>query len=635
MKTIFSQKNAYKSKFFGFVAIIVVIAASVILLNKSVTSEAQQASSAIYSQFPLAPSFSHLQQFCNAEVQSSTPSLKTETQQSGTNTKNILCSEFYRQQQEFINANTESNQPLDLIDITLKTWQDQTTLQLSPWPEINANARLAKVPVIMYHDILPQKEVFFDVTPEELEAHFQLIQDQGLTPISLNLLIAHLRSGIPLPEKPILLTFDDGYGGHYQYVYPLMKKYGYPAIFSIYIKKMEGKTGRTSVTWEQLKEMASDPLVTIVSHSVTHPRDLTVLSDDELRTEIIDSKHILEKELGIPIDYFTYPEGKADARVKQWVIAAGYRGALSMNDLDEHFAGESPDLLTIGRFGQSRLSEVIEVAWGGSPLPRTDGGFNFNSPIHKQDFTVDNHQLTLISGGRPTTFHADSRYQVPEIIAGTGAEAAVDGGFFSLESLNSNVMIGPVLSHNTGKFIPGSGWEIPIIKGRPLVLITANWVKFIPFNSDKHNTLDGIMSEAANGETITDAFVAAAWLVKDNEAQPPEAFGNLYSFDIARNRAFWGINQAGQPVVGVSKTMIDSVSLGKILQQLGLRDAVMVDSGASTSLAYKGESVVPFTPRPVPHVVALFPPIPTLPELSDLGLPCMIYEDSCPISSPS
>jgi peptidoglycan/xylan/chitin deacetylase (PgdA/CDA1 family) len=93
----------------------------------------------------------------------------------------------------------------------------------------------------MYHDILPEKEVFFDVTPGELEAHFQFLQEIGATPISIDWLISHLRTGIPLPAKPVLLTFDDGYGGHYQYVYPLLRKYGYPAVFSIYINKMTQK----------------------------------------------------------------------------------------------------------------------------------------------------------------------------------------------------------------------------------------------------------------------------------------------------------------------------------------------------------------------------------------------------------
>ncbi|WP_287139682.1 polysaccharide deacetylase family protein, partial [Crocosphaera sp.] len=471
-----------------------------------------------------------------------------------------------------------------------------------PFPQIHESARAAKVPIFMYHDILPRKEVFFDVTPEELENHFKYIQKQGLTPISIDLLLDHLQKGNPLPDQPILLSFDDGYGGHFDYVYPLLKKYNYPAVFSVYVKKMEGKTARSSLTWEQLQQLADDPLVTIASHTISHPRDLRELSDDELFQEVIMSKEILEERLGIPIKYFTYPEGKHDARVKQWATATGYEMALSMDNAKEIFVGESPDLLSIGRFGQSQLQVASLEAWGGYPGENLDGGFDFTASISKREHNINGVEIIIIKGGKPTTIHADSRYQVPEIIAETEAVAAVDGAFFSLKYLDSNVMIGPVMSQG-GKFVPGNASENPRLSGRPLVLISDKWVKFIPFDAEIHNTWQGVARESDDNEFITDAFVGAAWLVKDSMAQPYESFGNLFDFHVPRHRAFWGIHRSGQPMIGVSKNPVDSMELGKILQQLGFRDAVMLDSGASTSLAYKGDSLVGYVPRPVPHVV--------------------------------
>ncbi len=488
----------------------------------------------------------------------------------------------------------------------------------SAWPKISDRARLSKVPVFMYHDILPEKEVFFDVTITEFEQHLQLIKKLGLTPISYDQLVTHLRTGLPLPEKPIMLTFDDGYGGHYEYVYPLLKKYGYPAVFSVYTSNMGIDTGRTHVSWEQLKEMAADPLVTIASHSITHPKDLRALPDDQLKREIEQSKSLLEAQLGIPIRYFTYPEGKYDERVAKFVEKAGYRSALTMSDTDEKFAGESENMLAIARFGQSRLAQglvdpaasPIAQAWGGAKLPNFwGGGFDFSTDVQVNKTNIDDTDLTLISGGKPVTIHAKSRYQVPEIIAGTEAVAAVDGGFFSLKFLDSNVMIGPVLSQINNKFIPGYRGETPKLAGRPLVLISPDAAKFIGFDPNLHNTLEGIETAMPG---VTDAFVAAAWLVKDNQPQSAKTFGSLFDYDAIRHRAFWGINQAGQPTVGVSNEPIDSVSLGSALAKAGLRDAVMLDSGASTSLAYKGESLVGYTPRPVPHVVALIPPASSL-----------------------
>jgi hypothetical protein len=410
-----------------------------------------------------------------------------------------------------------------------------------------------------------------------------------------------------------MLTFDDGYGGHYEYVYPLLKKYGYPAVFSIYTSKVGINSGRTHVSWEQLREMAADPLVTIAAHSVTHPEDLRVLPDDKLEMEVFESKRILETQLGIPIRYFTYPAGKYDARVADLVQKAGYQAALTMNDKDERFAGESENLLAIDRFGQSNLARaianpeqsIIAQAWGGPKLPAWGGGLDFSATVAMNKTTIDRTTLLLISGGRPITIHAKSRYQVPEILAGTAAVAGVDGGFFSLKFLDSNVMIGPVLSQSQNSFIPGNNSDNPKLTARPLVLIGPQAVKFIPFDPLKHNTLEGIQAEMAN---VTDAFVASAWLVKSGQPQPRETFGTLYGFDAERHRAFWGINQAGQPTIGVTKEPINSVALGAVLAKAGLQEVVMLDSGASTSLAYKGESVVGYTPRPVPHVVALLPP---------------------------
>ncbi|NJL02859.1 MAG: polysaccharide deacetylase family protein [Spirulinaceae cyanobacterium SM2_1_0] len=502
-----------------------------------------------------------------------------------------------------------AEQPVKPLRTLTELWREAIAGYPPPseWPQLHDRARLARVPIFMYHDILPEKEVFFDVTPEELRADFEYLREQGATPITLEQLVAHLQTGAPLPDKPVLLTFDDGYGGHYEHVYPLLKEFDYPAVFSIYVDKMSLTGGRSSVTWEQLRKMAADPLVTIASHSISHPDDLRTMSDEELQAEVVESKEILETELGIPIRYFTYPVGRNDARVQRWVTAAGYRAALAMDDNDEHFAGESPSLLALGRFGQSRLETITNDAWGGPPAPRLDGGFDFTSTIRKEEHEVDGTRIILITGGRPETIHADSRYQVPEIIEGTGATAAVDGAFFSLKYLDSNVLIGPALSEAGRNFVPGNTSENPLLQGRPLVLIASDRARFVPFDHTLHNTRDGIVTALPEA---TDAFVGAAFLVRQGLPQPPESFGDLFDFDAARHRAFWGINTAGQPVIGVSTNPVGSVKLGEVLFKLGFRDAVMLDSGASTSLAYEGESLVGYTPRPVPHVVALYPPDP-------------------------
>ena len=478
-------------------------------------------------------------------------------------------------------------------------------LQPAQWPKLHEQAQLARVPVIMYHDVLPEKEVFFDITPERLNADFRAIKEQNLTPVSLDQLVNHLRTGVPLPEKPVVLTFDDGYVGHYDYAYRLAKYYQYPVAFSVFTDKVDGHiVGRSTLNWAQVEEMAQDPLVTIVSHSVTHPRDLRELSDDDLRYELEISKQRLEEKLNMPIDYFTYPEGNHDERVVKAAEVAGYRAGLIMDNVSGQFAGNSNDLLTIERFGESRFDEVIASAWGGPPVAGFTPVLDFQSPIQRLDVELDDIPMTLISGGRPKTIHADSRYPLTEIVASSEAVAAVDGTFFSLEFLDSNTMIGPVLSQNTGEFIPGDEGDIYKLKDRPLVLMSPHEVKFLSFDPGLHNTLEGIQQEMLN---VTDAFVGAGWLVREQEAQPASTFKNLFAYEEHRFRAFWGVNVEGQPVVGATHGQIDSVGLGEILKKAGFHNAVMLDSGASTSLVYQGESLIGFESRTVPHAVALVP----------------------------
>ncbi|MEA5452215.1 polysaccharide deacetylase family protein [Leptolyngbya sp. CCNP1308] len=486
-------------------------------------------------------------------------------------------------------------------------------LGAEPWPRIHPLAAEARVPVLMYHDVLEPPEVFFDLTPADFEAHLKTILDSGLTPISPDQLVQHLRTGVALPEKPVLITFDDGYLGHYEHVYPLLQKYQVPATFFVFPGKVDGTVaGRSTLTWDQLKTMAADPLVTIASHSVTHPPDLRDLSDEELVYEVVESKRQLEAQLGVPMRYFSYPTGHYNERVAQAVADAGYMAGFTMRQDDEKFAGASESLLAIERFGQSNLQALLNVAWGGPtaetgamPAAIADSAFNFATPVAVRKIDREDQSFSLIRGGHPVTIHANSRYQLPEMLAGTNIAGAVDGGFFSLKYLDSNVMIGPVLSQSTRRFVPGYPGETPKLNGRPLVLMAPDRVEFVPFEADRHNTLAGLAQQLPG---VTDAFVAAGWLVKDGLPQPASTFGTLFDYDARRHRAFWGINTAGQPVVGVTHTMVDSVQLGELLHQAGLRDAVMLDSGASASLAYQGDSLVGYIPRPVPHLVGLVPP---------------------------
>jgi poly-beta-1,6-N-acetyl-D-glucosamine N-deacetylase len=277
---------------------------------------------------------------------------------------------------------------------------------------------------------------------------------------------------------------------------------------------------------------------------------------------------------------------------------------IGVKTLVQVFGSHFLTYLNVGGFSQSGLDSLVAPIWQRVILPLWSPSFDFTNQVRLTKTTINQIPLILISGGKPITIHADSRYQLKEVVSksGTNAIAAVDGTFFSLKYLTSNVIIGPVFSQVNNKFIPGNNSENKKLAGRPLVLISSNAVRYIPFDPDKHNTLAGIQAEMSE---VSDAFVAGAWLVKNNQPLAAITFKSLYGADVPRHRAFWGINQSGVPTIGVSTESVDSANLAIMLTKAGMRDAVMLDSGQSTSLVYKGESLVNYEPRPVPHAIAL------------------------------
>jgi poly-beta-1,6-N-acetyl-D-glucosamine N-deacetylase len=511
---------------------------------------------------------------------------------------------------------------------TAAAWKTQ--LAPAPFPQIHARARLAQVPVLTYQVVGPSDarsdarsdapQGLLAVTPAELAEQFQRIRAKGLTPITLSQMVEHLRTGIPLPAKPIVLTFENPQ--EHQAVQALLKQYEFPAALAIDPTQIqapradldsEKSASDTGLTWAQVKALAADPRITIASTGL----DANALSapPSQLQQTLNAAKQTLELQIGRSVPYFLYPslypsqpsdptadpaaDPAAGPQIQQAIQQAGYQAAWGGT-------GALPEtLLNLQRQSPADLDAAIEQANGGPPLRFGGEGLNFQAPVQLTRRTTSGVPLILAAGGKPVTIHAKTRDQVAAIVADSPAVAAVDGTFFSLESLDSNQMVGPVLSRDEDQFFPGSPGENPLLQGRPLVLISDQTIKLVPYDAQRHTTRTSLSAELPG---VTDAFVGAGWLVRDGKPQDVASFGRLYSVNEERDRAFWGIDWADRAVVGVSAGPVGSVKLGEALSQAGLRDVVMLDSGASASLVYQKESMMGYLPRPVPHVVALYPP---------------------------
>ncbi|MET9776689.1 polysaccharide deacetylase family protein [Streptomyces sp. NPDC006367] len=196
----------------------------------------------------------------------------------------------------------------------------------------------ARVPILMYHAVAQDPDEAtraLSVTPRAFAGQMAAIADRGLTPVGTAELAAAWRTGRPLPERPVLITFDDGYEGVHRHALPALAEHGFPATLFVTTGWLRGPydTGGaldTMLDWDQVRELAAAG-VEIGGHSHTHPQ-LDQLGEERLRWELIHCREILCDQLGAEPVSFAYPYGYSDRRVRRAVRETGYAQALAVGN---------------------------------------------------------------------------------------------------------------------------------------------------------------------------------------------------------------------------------------------------------------------------------------------------------------
>jgi len=193
--------------------------------------------------------------------------------------------------------------------------------------------------ILMYHMISEPKtaaEVKYACPPKQFEEHLKMLLSAGFKPVSINAIAEYFSNQTPLPEKSFLITFDDGFEDNYSNAFPILQRYQIPAV--IYLATgLIGKTNqwmskstfseRKMLTWTQIKDMASQG-IDFGSHTVSHPK-LIELNDNSVSKELVESKQIIEEQLGIVCSHFAYPYGLLAESTLELVHQAGYKTACS------------------------------------------------------------------------------------------------------------------------------------------------------------------------------------------------------------------------------------------------------------------------------------------------------------------
>lgn len=183
------------------------------------------------------------------------------------------------------------------------------------------------VSVLMYHMIGDIQNNAAVMTEANLRLQMNYLRDHGYHPITMQELYDYITKGAPLPEKPVCITFDDGYLDSYTIVYPLMKEYGFP--WTLFLITDDVGQPYNRMTWDQLKEMADSHTVTIANHTLSHPKLHNLATAKEKEKEIVEANEALKYHLGIDNAWLAYPYGDYDDQVVEICKKAGIKMAVT------------------------------------------------------------------------------------------------------------------------------------------------------------------------------------------------------------------------------------------------------------------------------------------------------------------
>ncbi len=189
------------------------------------------------------------------------------------------------------------------------------------------------IPALCFHQIrehTPEDGEYarsITTPPAVLTAQLQALRDGGRTPVTAGAVLEHLQFGTPLPDRPVLLSFDDGSETHHSVALPALRALGFPAIFfpmTVVLDKPGWLSG------DQLRDLDAAGM-TIGGHTWDHQR-LDRLPADQWAVQLAQPKALLESILGHPVDLMAYPYGAWNAEAAAQVAAAGYRAAWQLSD---------------------------------------------------------------------------------------------------------------------------------------------------------------------------------------------------------------------------------------------------------------------------------------------------------------
>ncbi len=183
------------------------------------------------------------------------------------------------------------------------------------------------IPVLNYHQINDSAHNALTVTTTQFEAQMKYLAKNGYHTITPSELADALENNAALPEKPVLITFDDGYLDNYNNAFPILKRYNMKA--TIFLITDYVSVYPNYLTWDKALEMQENQ-IDLESHTLSHVELSKTGSATETLHQLTDSKKAIEWHLKKKVDFLAYPCGSYDDETIALVKDAGYRAAFTV-----------------------------------------------------------------------------------------------------------------------------------------------------------------------------------------------------------------------------------------------------------------------------------------------------------------
>lgn len=222
-------------------------------------------------------------------------------------------------------------------------------------------------PILLYHHVSTSSETQdsrYNIPPEKFEEQIKWLYDNHYQTINISDLANLIYNGGEIPQRPVVITFDDGNIDNYLNAFPILKKYGFVATFYVVQTYVNGKD---MISTDQLKDLIQNGWE-IGSHSKTH-QHLPAISEDLLPEEIRMSKLNLEDLLGTPINSFAFPFGEINDNIIRLTSSYGYKSAVGLGETVTHSMNSIFYLSRIEIQNDYSMEQFIsKLPWSG-PLP--------------------------------------------------------------------------------------------------------------------------------------------------------------------------------------------------------------------------------------------------------------------------